>query len=164
MNKWFEKIKKIFERWFNKPDPEPPVPPKPDEPVTPPQDSNDAIPIGSISWLGRSYAKATATAKLMSSHITSRQHTISDAPPASWPKKVVKVQVQGIICLFYEQGGRIVGGKYDWLRPGQKVKGLENLHDGYNGHSMPAKGSQVWTCIVSVDEKQRSDIVAVTWK
>jgi hypothetical protein len=81
--------------------------------------------------------------------------------PSTWPTRDdVGALVQGIVCLFYERDGRIMGGKFDWLRPGQFRKGLENVKDGYNGHNMPAD-VKCYTCFVSVDGKQRSNIEEV---
>ena len=100
----------------------------------------------------------------LTSTINKSTQSLSDAPPVTWPKRVVKVEVQAILCLFYKRGDRIVGGKYDWLRPNQRSKVLENVHDGYGGHSMPSTGTPTYTCLVSVDEKQRSNICECTWK
>lgn len=117
-----------------------------------------------IKWLGKNYSGAVEDMELVAATISNSQHSFSPAAPASWPIKTVKVPVQGIVCLFYERDGKIVGGKYDWCRPGQHSKGLENVHNGYNGHSMPAKGTPCYTMLVSVDEKQRSNLLETQWK
>jgi hypothetical protein len=142
---------------------DPRVDPKP-EPIPTPDNSADAIPITSISWLGTDYSSAKQTATLSISHIDNSTQSLSDAPPATWVKKIVKVEVQAILCLFYQKGDKIVGGKYDWLKPGQRSKGLKNIYDGYDGHSMPSTGTPTYTCFVDVVGKQRSNICECTWK
>ena len=128
-----------------------------------PVSTGDAINIGSISWLGDSYAGARVTAKINSAS-TDGNMLYTNYEPYSWPRSSDGV-VDAICCLFYERGGRMVGGKFDWWRVGgQSSKTLENVKHGYNGHSMPARGSLVYTMIASVDGKQRSNIALVTWK
>jgi hypothetical protein len=70
-----------------------------------------------------------------------------------------------IAYFFYVSGGTVMGGKFDWWRTGgQSVKTLENVHLGYGGHRMPAKGTECWTMISSVDGSQRSNTCKVEWK
>ena len=131
--------------------------------TNPSANAGDAIDIGSISWLGDSYADARVTAKINSAS-TDGNTLYTDYEPYSWPRSS-DGGVDAICCLFYERGGKMVGGKFDWWRVGgQSSKTLENVKGGYNGHSMPAYGSAVYTMIASVDGKQRSNIALVTWK
>ena len=125
--------------------------------------ASDAININSISWLGSSYADAKVTAQLNSAS-TDGDMLYTDYEPYSWPRSS-DGGVDAICCLFYERGGKMVGGKFDWWRVGgQSTKTLENVKGGYNGHSMPAYGSPLYTMIASVDGKQRSNIIPVSWK
>jgi hypothetical protein len=144
-------------------------------PVPSPEDSGDATTdptpqepsspsLQDIKWLGKNYSGAVEDMELVAATISNSQHSFSPAAPASWPIKTVKVPVQGIVCLFYDRDGKIVGGKYDWCRPNQKSKGLENVHGGYGGHSMPTKGTPCYTMLVSVDEKKRSNLLETQWK
>lgn len=124
----------------------------------------DAIPIGSISWLGDNYSNARISTKITGASLNN-DNLYTSYQPYSWPSATVKTRVDAVCCLFYERGGRIVGGKFDWWRAGgQGTKGLENVHNGYNGHSFPARGSRVYTMIVSVDGRQRSNIQACSWR
>ncbi len=126
--------------------------------------SGDAIPISSISWLGDNYSSASRTATITGASLNSSTITTS-YEPYNWPRATVKVSVDAICCLFYERGGQIVGGKFDWWRTGgQGSKGLENVHHGYQGHSMPSAGTPTYTMIVSVDGRQRSNIQACSWR
>ena len=73
--------------------------------------------------------------------------------------------VDAIAYFFYVSGGTVMGGKFDWWRAGgQSVKTLENVHLGYGGHRMPARGTECWTMISSVDGSQRSNTCKVEWK
>jgi hypothetical protein len=124
----------------------------------------DAISISSISWLGDNYSSASRTATITGATV-GRNVISTSYQPYSWPRTTVKVSVDAICCLFYERGGQIVGGKFDWWRTGgQGSKGLENVHHGYNGHSMPSSGTPTYTMIVSVDGRQRSNIQRCTWR
>jgi hypothetical protein len=123
----------------------------------------DAIPVGSISWLGTDYSGARITANITSASLDDR-FLYTSYEPYDWPSKTVKVKVDAICCLFYERGGQVVGGKFDWWAAGgQAVKGIENLHHGYQGHSFPARGTKVYTMNVSVDGSQRTNIQEVNW-
>ena len=73
--------------------------------------------------------------------------------------------VDAVCYFFYEYNGTVMGGKFDWWRTGgQGAKGLENVHGGYGGHKMPARGTNCWTMISSTDGKQRSNTCKVVWK
>ena len=129
----------------------------------PTSSGGDDISIGSISWLGDNFSSARISAKINSATIGSAVLT-TDYNSYSWPSTTVKVKVDAICCLFYERGGQVVGGKFDWWRAGgQGSKILENVHHGYNGHSFPASGTPTYTMIVSVDGSQRSNIKRCDW-
>jgi hypothetical protein len=111
-----------------------------------------------IKWLGKDYSKLPVTMELKGGAIKSTLR-LDNPAPADWPRKEVKVEVQAIICFFEEVNGVTTGGKFDWCRPNQVVKDLKNLHNGYNGHKPPSPFTRKYTCLVSVDEKQRSKII-----
>jgi hypothetical protein len=76
--------------------------------------------------------------------------------PYNWPSKTVKVRVDAEVWMN--------GKKFDWIRAGgQATKGLENVHNGYNGHTVPAPGEAVTFRWVSIDGKQRSNDAAAVW-
>lgn len=135
-----------------------------DKPDAPLPETNDAVPVEFISWFGKSYRNAQQTCTLSSASIRGNTLSFSPAAPSSWPRKTVKVECQAIVCLFFERSGQVVGGKFDWARPGQSSKGLENIHNGYNGHTMPPKGTPTYVMLVDVNERQRSNIQQVDWK
>jgi hypothetical protein len=73
--------------------------------------------------------------------------------------------VDAVAYFFYVSGGTVMGGKFDWWKAGgQPAKTLENVKLGYGGHRMPAKGTECWTMISSVDGSKRSNTCKVVWK
>jgi hypothetical protein len=125
----------------------------------------DAISPGSISWLGANYSSAAITAKINSASMDS-EFIYTSYDSYNWPSKSMGgARVNAICCLFYERGGQIVGGKFDfWRAGGQSAKTLENVRHRYQGHSFPARGTRVYTMIVSLDGSQRSNISTVSWQ
>jgi hypothetical protein len=82
--------------------------------------------------------------------------------PYSFPNKD---GVDAVAYFFYISGGTVHGGKFDWWKAGgQPAKTLENVHHGYGGLRMPARGTECWTMISSIDGSQRSNTVKVTWR
>ena len=78
-----------------------------------------------------------------------------------WPSKVVKVSVNATVHMYRADGS---GGKFDWIRTGgQSQKGLENIHHGYGGHTVPASGERVTFRWVSVDGNRRSNDAEAIW-
>ena len=122
----------------------------------------DAINLSSISWLGDNYSGATKTATLNSANMSGDTLSVS-YQPYRWPTATVKTKVDAICCLFYERGGQVVGGKYDfWRAGGQGSKGLHNVRERYQGHSWPAAGAKVYTMNVSMNGSERSNIIQVS--
>jgi hypothetical protein len=72
--------------------------------------------------------------------------------------------VDAVCYFFYEHGGTVAGGKFDyWRNGGQPSKGLVNVIEGYGGHVMPVRGTPCWTMIASLDGAQRSNTCRVVW-
>jgi len=111
-----------------------------------------------IAWRGPSYGSAAETAAISAVARSGDKIRWTGAAPSGWPRKNVKVEVQGIVC-FFTQGadGRWTGGKFDWTRPGQTLKGTENIAHGYGGLALPAAGTRWAVMLVSVDGRQRSN-------
>lgn len=73
--------------------------------------------------------------------------------------------LDAVCYFFYRSGNTIMGGKFDWWRAGgQPGKTLENVHHGYGGHRMPARGTECWTMFSSLDGSQRSNTRKVEWQ
>ena len=158
--KLIDKMKELFKKWFNK-ETAPSVPEKPADPATP---SGEPMDVTKIKWLGPNGSNAIME-QLINSANMDNSYINTSYKAYSWPKNA-DGGCDAICCLFYEtEDGSIMGGKFDWWRVGgQGRKGLENVHGGYGGHKFPAVGKKVWTCIVSVDCKKRSNVVEVVRK
>jgi hypothetical protein len=81
---------------------------------------------------------------------------------AGWPKKTVKKEVQGMTYLYVFRGDTWQGGKFDWFRPGQMVKGHDNIEGGYM-KVIPSKGDRVAFGLVDIKQAQRSNFVEGVW-
>jgi hypothetical protein len=81
---------------------------------------------------------------------------------AGWPKKNVKVDVQGQTFLYVWRGDKWQGGKFDWFRPGQTSKGHENIEGNYM-KVIPAKGDKVAFGLVDIHKAQRSNFMEGVW-
>lgn len=157
----WQKIWDAIKKWYEK---ETKPKPKPE----PTQPSGEDLDISKIKWLGTNYSSATMV-KLINSASMNNSTLNTNYNSYSWPTQVVGTATcDAICCLFYETfkaDGKVVieGGKYDWWRKGgQKSKTLVNVHDGYQGHVFPEPKAKVWTCFVSVDGKQRSNLCSVS--
>ena len=149
--KIWDAIKKLIDKKIKpKPQPEP-------QPV------GEDLDISNIKWLGRNYSSAKMEKFIRTARMDNSM-LYTDYTEYNWPVKSGNgVVCDAIFCLFYERDGKIVGGKFDWSRKnGQRVKTLENVHHGYQGHSFPEPGAKVWMCLVSVDTSRRSNIVSVS--
>ena len=124
----------------------------------------DDLDITSIKWLGADYSNAVIDTIIHNAEIDDKW-VYTNYEPYNWKIGGGAVKVDAICCLFYEQGNKVVGGKYDWWRVGgQGQKMVDNVHHGYQGHSFPSRDKEVYTCIVSIDGKLRSNIKLTTWK
>jgi hypothetical protein len=160
MSKW---IKRFWD-WIrgNNPTPQP----TPGTDPAPVPDSADDLQISGIArWLGPDFRYAQINGRIVSAEMNEK-FMYTGIEPYTWPRKDVSgVECDAQCCIFYYRDGKIIGGKFDWHQTGgQPVKTLENLHHGYNGHTMPIRAGYVWTMNVSVDGKWRTNIKAVTWK
>jgi len=66
--------------------------------------------------------------------------------------------VDGSVFIFWKSGGLVVGGLFDWHGKGQTNKTLQNVDAGYLDGQVPPAGAPIWFCIVSLDEKQRTNV------
>ena len=82
--------------------------------------------------------------------------------PSDWPRGDTKKGPMILACAFYEEGGRWIGGKFDWVDEHRSSRPLENVHDGYNGWDAAAwKAAKKHAfCVVSADGKFRSNLLA----
>lgn len=66
-----------------------------------------------------------------------------------------------LACAFYEDGGKWVGGKFDWIDEHRSSRSLENIHDGYGGWNAGAwnAAKRRAFCVMSFDGKYRSNLL-----
>ena len=135
------------------------VPPPEQPPVV------DTLP-NNIVWLGASYGNAMPDGSVIRSASLDINKTYQDYTIADWPIGGQEpTLVQGIACFFREENGKLIGGKFEWMRKGvQPVKLTDNIHEGYNGHVFPAHGTPVYLLIVSVDGKHRTNMIEMDWR
>ena len=90
----------------------------------------------------------------------------TDFDPYNYPAGTVEPSTNAMLMLFYRMpDGTIKGGKYEWGRPmAWQCKGLDNVKDGVYGHTMPARGTEMWTMFTSCDGTQRSNTKRVEWR
>jgi hypothetical protein len=74
-----------------------------------------------------------------------------------WPTRRDGKTIDGGVYLYWVEGGRVIGGLFDWHAVGQNSKTLENVYGGYLGRR-PARGATVWFTIVSIDGAQRTNV------
>ena len=138
------------------------------------KDLSDYIPTTSTTipdqlvefkWLGQNFSGAQIDGSEIRSASIDERFTYQDYMLKGWKTiQMGSAKVNAIICLGYERNGKVIG-KFDWMRSsGQPVKTLENVHHGYNGHTMPIKGQNCWLMLVSVDGKYRTNLIKLTWK
>jgi len=75
-----------------------------------------------------------------------------------WP--VPNTPVAGVDArtyIFWVEGSQVYGGHFDWQRPGQTSKTLDNIKNGYLGRRPPS-GSPVWFALCRIDGKERTNI------
>lgn len=70
-----------------------------------------------------------------------------------------------LICAFYRDGSRWVGGKFDWISTSRTTRGWENIEGRYNGWE-PDKffgADRVAVCICSKDGRRRTNLAEAPW-
>ncbi len=75
-----------------------------------------------------------------------------------WP--VPNTPVAGVDArtyIFWVEGSQVYGGHFDWQRPGQTSKTLNNVYAGYLGRR-PPKGGPVWFALCRIDARERTNV------
>lgn len=81
--------------------------------------------------------------------------------PVDWKRGSTEKGPMILACAFYEEGGRWIGGKFDWIDEHRSSRSLENVHGGYGGWNAAAwrTARRHAFCVVSADGKWRSNLV-----
>jgi len=133
----------------------------PATPVTPPTSTNsqnglaDKVNISNFKEGKYTIEKSVTLTKVTKSTVT------WTGDRNGWPQKNVKKTVNGIVYLGVIREGKVIAfGKFDWTRPGQNSKGLENVFEGYGVFSDPEKrprsGDQVFVCVMKITGSART--------
>ena len=70
-----------------------------------------------------------------------------------------------IAILFRDTDGALIAGEFDARKPGQRMKGLENIHGGYILNKQPRAGDAVWFVVYDMKGTQRSNVsLGGDWK
>lgn len=110
--------------------------------------------------------RARQSKRLFSAELRGSQDIKLSYETLGWPDNNSGIgdNIDGRVLFFWEEGGELVGGHYEWKRPGQTVRGLKNVHDGYLDGRRPPGGARVYVCLMSNDGKERTNLVlAGTW-
>lgn len=81
--------------------------------------------------------------------------------PSDWKRGDTKKGPMILACAFYEDGGKWVGGKFDWIDEHRSSRSLENIHGGYGGWNAGAwnAAKKRAFCVMSFDGKYRSNLL-----
>ena len=81
--------------------------------------------------------------------------------PADWKRGDTEKGPMILSCAFYDEGGKWVGGKFDWIDEKRSTRPLENIHDGYGGWNAAAwnAAKKRAFCVMSADGKYRSNLI-----
>lgn len=66
-----------------------------------------------------------------------------------------------VAAIFYQNGGKWVGGKFDWIDTARKTRDFKNIDSGYNGWdaSVFRAAKKHAFCVVSADGRWRSNLI-----
>ena len=81
--------------------------------------------------------------------------------PGDWKRETLEKGPMIVVAAFVWDGGRWIGGKFDWIDESRSSRSLENIKGGYGGWDgtswTAAKRHAV--CVVSADGKFRSNLL-----
>jgi len=135
----------------------------------PPKDLEERLSRLPQRWLGEDFSKLPITVNLRGASYHGIHLTYDFDIPSSWttgyPSKRVPEQEQyGIAVVARIRDGVLVGGMYDYLRCGSKVKGMQPLEKGYMGHTVPAKDEEHFTLVLNLLKTGRSNWTDIYWQ
>lgn len=81
--------------------------------------------------------------------------------PGDWKRETLEKGPMIVAAVFYREGDKWVGGKFDWIDENRSSRSLENVHTGYGGWNAAAwkAAKKRAFCVVSADGKWRSNLV-----
>lgn len=145
------------------------TPPATTPPATNPTTTN-APPVNSVDELDISSAKlfgehsdirpqeAAITRDLYSANKQGETVKLSFETLGWSTRELSGKTIDASVHIFWVEGTQVVGGMFDWHGQGQTTKTLGNIYHNYLG-GKPAAGTTIYFCLVSLDEKQRTNVV-----
>jgi hypothetical protein len=81
--------------------------------------------------------------------------------PVDWKRETLEKGPMIVAAVFYREGDKWVGGKFDWIDEHRSSRSLENVHAGYGGWNAAAwrAARRHAFCVVSADGKYRSNLL-----
>ena len=81
--------------------------------------------------------------------------------PSDWKREDGDKGPMILACAFFLEGGKWIGGKFDWIDEHRSSRSLENIHGGYGGWDGAAwsAAKKHAVCVVSADGKWRSNLL-----
>lgn len=167
------KLLKSFRKWWNagaKPKPAPVPPPVADgdglPPARPPERGEgtpspnpaDAIDISTartISKYVRNIPAMPVAGELRNVKLSADRVTFETSS-----EKWIAGEWGRIAIIFRDVDGALIAGEFDARKPGQRMKGLENIHGGYIQGKQPEKGAPVFFVVYDMKGTQRSNVAA----
>jgi len=142
--------------------PAPPVDPVPPTPPAPPVGPIDELDISNV--IEASSGNRIAEEKIpivheLKSVSVSRGlvNLDNDLPGNFWNDGRDHLQFCRCYCYWQEPDGQVYGGHFDWLRPGQRSKTLDNLQNGYYSRK-PYPGARLFFAFVANSKYGRTNV------
>ena len=140
--------------------PPPPGTPPPVNPAIP----ADALNVSNAKLFGNHKnvkpVNARVTRRLNSADVEGGNVRLS-YETLNWPdnNSGVDSNIDGRVYIFWLENGQVVGGHFEWKRPGQTSKGLKNIETGYLEGKKPPRGATVWFCLLNNVGDERTNVV-----
>lgn len=129
--------------------------------------NGDTIDISRAEWVSPNkidLSKAVTTRQMKSARIEGNNVRVDYDPPPSWWRSSTEATKFARGLIVWQSGGRVIVGHFDWFKPGQTVKTLGNVTNGYL-KARPTAGQPVAFLIVSNDGKERTNVCdGGTWR
>lgn len=127
------------------------------------EETLDAIDVRSAKLLGphqnKGFARSPVTKLLTKAEIRNGLVYL-EYEKLDWPSNNSGIggNIDGRVFVFWKEGDQVYGGHFDWKRPDQTAKTLENIYGGYLGRQPPA-GSDLYFAITANDMSERSNVL-----
>ena len=142
--------------------PQPPI--NEDQTDTSPPQSVDAIDITGSTLFGPHKNKDPSKAKISDTLTSVRirgDGIVMDYKTSGWPNNDsgVGANIDGRVYVYWQQGGKLVGGHFDWKRPNTKDREFKNIRNGYLDGNQPPKGATLWFVLMTNKADRRTNVV-----